>query len=129
MTKCLVWFVGVFSQVDLYSSDIENATLNVNLIKDVLNTYDQVYCMVCCKTTDEMLHFEALRAKNEDLKNRCTFIYRGYGNFGDILKSKDFYDIFNGTLTHYLDSNTGRMNAMRGIFNYVKCIHVSKYLK
>ena len=128
MTKCLVWFVGVFSQVDLYKDlSNENVILNTNLISKITSMYDEVYCIVCVQNKLEAEVFTTLANGNEDLK-KCKFIFRSYGSFKDVLISKEFYDIFNGTLTHFIDSNTGRLNNMKDVFPYVKCIHVSKFL-
>lgn len=127
MSKCLVWFVGVFSQVDLYNQDISTAVLNTNLIKKIVSTYDDVYCMICVKDQSEVEKFSLLASSNEDLK-KCKLLFRHYGPLKDVLLSKEFNDLFGDTLMYYIDSNTGRLGNMRDVFPHVKCIHVSKYL-
>ena len=127
MQSCLVWFVGVFSQVDLYSTDIENATLNSNLISSLFKSFNNIYCMICVKDESEKLAFEKLIAKDKNLL-KCKFIFRPYGKFDDILLSPEFQSAFTEPLAYFIDSNTYRLSIMNRIFPSVKCLHLSQFI-
>lgn len=127
MTKCLVWFVGVFSQFNMYNQDLSKIVLNKNLIKKVREQYNEVYCLVCVKDRHEAQLLEKVFDSCEELKG-CKLAFSGYCRFDDILMSKEFYDLFGSSLTHFIDSSTFRLNDMSRIYKNVKCIHISEYL-
>jgi len=119
----LVWFVGVFSQVDLYSTDIVNATLNEGLIREICGKYSTVYCIISIKDKEEQFKFEQLIASNEDLL-KCKFIFIPYVNFSQVLTDCPTL----GTVSTFIDSNSSRLWNMRKIYPKVECLHLSKFV-
>lgn len=119
----LVWFVGVFSQVDLYSTDIANATLNTSLIHDICTKYSTVYCIISIKDKEEQFKFEQLVSKNEDLLH-CKFIFIPYVNFSHVLTDCPSL----GSVSTFIDSNSSRLWNMRNIYPNVECLHLSKFI-
>lgn len=120
----LVWFVGVFSQVDLYSTDIVNATLNTSLIHNICTKYSSVYCIISTKNKEEQVMFSQLASTNEDLM-KCKFIFVPYLSFSQILTECPTL----GTISTFIDSNSSRLWNMRNIYPNVECLHLSKFIE
>lgn len=119
----LVWFVGVFSQVDLYSTDVVNATLNTSLIHSICEKYSTVYCIICIKDKSEQTLFEQLISSNEDLL-KCKFLFMPYASFSQILTDCPAL----GSVSTFIDSNSTRLWNMRNIYPNVECLHLSKFI-
>lgn len=121
--SALVWFVGVFSQLDLYSEDISTAVLNRNLINTICSSYSTVYCLICVKNKDEQFLFEKLVSDDSNLK-KCKFIFLPYVNFKQVLIDCPSL----GTVSTFIDSNSTRLWTMKSINPNVECLHISKFI-